>query len=58
MVVPTNTLSVPKLEIATYSVDFLLITFSYIVHAIPEKLKNRGKGVMEERGLRACKFQG
>ena len=40
MVVPKKTLSVPKLEIATYS-DLLLIVFSYIVHAIPEKFKNR-----------------
>ena len=53
MVLPTKTLSVPKLEIATESVDFLLIVFfSYIVHAIPEKFKNRGEGGREERGVR------
>ena len=39
MFVPTKTLSVPKLEIA-----FLLIVFSCIVHAIPQKFKNSGDG--------------
>ena len=53
-----KTLSVPKFEIATCSVEFLLIVFSYIVHAIPEKFKKRGEGGREERGLRTCKFQG
>ena len=44
MVIPTKTLSVPKLEIATYSVDFLLIVFSYTVDAIPEKIQKQGGG--------------
>ena len=50
MVVPTKTLSVPKFEIATYSVEFLLIVFSYIVHAIPEKFKRGERGAGRRGG--------
>ena len=60
MVVPTKTLSMPKLEITTYSIDFLLIVFSYTVHAIPEKFKNKGDGGggREQRSPKAMQIPG
>ena len=44
MVVPTKTLSVPKLEIVSYSIDFLLTVFKLYCACHSRKIQKQGGG--------------
>ena len=60
MVVPTKTLSVPKLEIVSYSIDFLLTVFKlyYACHSRKIQKQGGGGGGSEQRSPKDMQIPG